>query len=299
MKIDLSQLPAPAVIEALDYEARLAARLASLRARFTAAGIAYDVEGLETDPAVILQQEDTYREILDRQRVNDALRAVLPAYARGADLDAIALRAGVAREVVEPATDSTPAVMESDARLLERYLAAFARPAAGSIDGYIYAVLTALPSLRDVEVLGPETHGQDGRIRIVLLAPAGQTISQSDIDTVGAACNGKTVRPLTDHVSVQAAELVTYAVDAVLEVPRGPDPAVVRQAALTSLNAYASTRYRVGGDQGRIPANALAAALYVPNVSRVILAAPMADIILRPNQAPMLGAVNVQMMVLE
>lgn len=294
--IDLSSLPAPTVIEALDYEARLAARMASLTARFTAAGIEYDVGALEFDPALLLQEEDCYRELQDRARINDAVRAVLPAFARGADLDAIALRAGVTRLTLTPATADTPAVMESNEHLLQRYLAAFGRPAAGSIDGYVYAAVTARPELHDVAVLGPETHGLPGRVKVVLLAANGAAVTPEQIEAVAAACNGKSVRPLTDQVIVQAAEFVDYAVTATLQVPIGPDPNIVKQAALASFNTYAALRYRVGAaspDHSGIPANAIAGALYVPNVMRVVLTAPLADIAVAPHQAPRLVGLNV------
>ena len=283
--IDLSVLPAPLAIEALSYEDLRSARLSSLKARFEAIGIAYDVENSELDPGVILQEEDAFRQLLDRSRINDAVRAVLAAYAYGADLDQVALRAGVIRLVVAPATDTSPAVMEGDAHLLQRYLAAFGRPAAGSIDAYLYAVLTALPLLTDVAILGPETHGLDGRIKVILLPPGGVAATETDIETAFNACNAKTVRPLTDVISVQSAEIVPYDVGTVLEVPIGPDAGLIRSTALTALRAYCARQYRVGAS---VPANALSAALYVGNVSRVIMSAPSADIAISPYQAPFL-----------
>lgn len=298
--LDPLQLPAPTVVENISYEVLLAARMASLQGRFAAAGIDYDVGALETDPAKLLQEEDAYRQMLDRQRVNDALRAVLPAYAQGTDLDAIALRAGVVRLFVEErqSETGTTLVYETDARLLRRYLAAFARPAAGSIDAYIYAVLTALPTLHDVAVLGPAIHGRAGRVDIVLLAPPGRAIGNADIEIARLAVNERSARPLTDYVTIRAATLVDYAVNATLYIPSVPDADVVRQAALASVQTLAALRYRIGIDGGVLAANALAAAVYVPNVVRVVLSAPMADIPIAPDAVPRLTAANLTVTVM-
>ena len=70
--LDLSFLPRPASIETIAFEAILDARMADLVARFTAAGATYDVGPLETDPAKILQEVDAYREVIVRQRIDDA-----------------------------------------------------------------------------------------------------------------------------------------------------------------------------------------------------------------------------------
>ncbi|NUV25651.1 hypothetical protein MS6204_04603 [Escherichia coli] len=42
---------------------------------------------LESEPATKLLQENAYRELLLRQRINEAAQAVMVAYAMGGDLD--------------------------------------------------------------------------------------------------------------------------------------------------------------------------------------------------------------------
>jgi phage-related baseplate assembly protein len=59
--IDLSQLPAPQLIDTLAYEAILAALMEDVNSRFQAAGVAYDVGGLETDPVRIILEVAAYR----------------------------------------------------------------------------------------------------------------------------------------------------------------------------------------------------------------------------------------------
>ncbi len=54
-----------------------------------------------------LLQENAYREVIWRQRVNEAARAVMLAYAAGSDLDQIGANANLARLVITPADDAT------------------------------------------------------------------------------------------------------------------------------------------------------------------------------------------------
>lgn len=80
----MSTLPAPSVVEPLDFEAINAAHQSDLLARHPAAA---DVIALESEPLTKLIESHAYRELLFRQRVNDAARARLLAFATGADLD--------------------------------------------------------------------------------------------------------------------------------------------------------------------------------------------------------------------
>ena len=75
--IDLSMLPAPTIIEALDYETLLTTRRADLVARYPAAA---DVITLESEPLNKLLEESAYRELILRQRINDAARGVMLAF---------------------------------------------------------------------------------------------------------------------------------------------------------------------------------------------------------------------------
>ncbi|EOV7032892.1 baseplate assembly protein, partial [Yersinia enterocolitica] len=83
--IDLSLLPPPFVVEELDYEILLAERKATLISLYPEeqrTAVARTLS-LESEPLVKLLQENAYREVILRQRVNDAARAVMVAYAVG------------------------------------------------------------------------------------------------------------------------------------------------------------------------------------------------------------------------
>ncbi|MCX8018636.1 MAG: baseplate assembly protein, partial [Rhodocyclaceae bacterium] len=92
--IDLSHLPPPAVVETLDYEAILASLKADLSARLPELA---PVLQLESEPLVKLLQVAAWRELVLRQRINEAAKSQLLAFATGSDLDHLAAFYGVAR----------------------------------------------------------------------------------------------------------------------------------------------------------------------------------------------------------
>jgi phage-related baseplate assembly protein len=280
--INPAHLPLPNAIEDLDQETILAARMADFQARADQTGFAYDVAGLEFDPIKIDQEAHAHRETLMRARVNSAVRAVLPAYAQGSDLDAIAARANVRRLVIEPETLDAPAVMETDSSLLLRYLTSFAVPAAGSPDAYVYHAAKAWPQARDIAVLGPGVHGIPGRAAVYLLGSDGAPATNEICDRVRAALHAPNVKPLTDIVTVAPADIIAYEIALTITLPRGPAPAVVAKAAEEQVRKAAEARCAIGAT---VYANAIEGAAYVGNVLRVRRTAPADDVVVGPSQA--------------
>jgi len=157
--IDLSALPAPDVIETLDYEAILARMLDDAKAALAETLPDWDPT-LESDLLVILIQRWAYGALGLRARVNDAARAVLLATATGADLDNIAALTNTARLTIRAADPSAnppvPAIMETDAALRRRVQLAWeGLSVAGSEGAYIYHALSADGAVRDVAVHSP------------------------------------------------------------------------------------------------------------------------------------------------
>ncbi len=285
--IDLSQLAPPDVVEPLDFEAILSAMLADLRARdpaFTAL--------VESDPAYKVLEVAAYRELLLRQRVNDAARRVLLTHATGTTLDHLAAFYGVERLLVDPgdpqALPPVPPLYETDERLRARVQSApEALSVAGPEAAYVHHALSASAAVADVGVESP----LPGEVVVTVLATTGGGVpTQGLLDLVDAAVNGREVRPLTDQVTVQAAEVLTYAVDAALYLYEGPDAEVVRQAAEAAAAAYAAEHFRLGHD---IQLSGLYAALHRPGVQRVELAAPLASLVVAPHPAARATAITV------
>lgn len=272
--VDLSRLSPPDVVEALDYDAVVAAMTADLRARYPE----FDA-WVESDPALKLIEVAAYREMLVRHRVNRAARAVMLAFAAGTDLEHLAALYGVTRAVV--GTD--PLVLESDARLLTRVQTALSGlSTAGSRDAYVHHALSADARARDVCV----ERTAPGAVRVVVLggdADGDGVPSSAVVERVRDAITGDTVRPLTDAVRVQAVEIVPYTINATLTIESGPDPDVVLAAARTAAEAHVRARNRCGVDVHRA---AVSASLFVAGVTDVALTAPAADVAAASHQAP-------------
>lgn len=287
LAIDLSRLPPPDIIEELDVDALFAERIAELRAALieeTGSDEPWNAV-LRADPLVKDQTINAYRELLVRNRVNEAVRAVLAATARGSDLDAIAVRANVSRLQIGSDDNDQP-IMESDDALRLRYLLSFAAPSAGSRKGYEGRVRAAHPGVHAVAI---DTERGTGEVTILLADPAGAVTPQADVDRVRAALAGDDARPLTDHVTV-AATILPYVVEAELIIPAGPDPSAIRTAAETAVRATIAERYRIGA---AVPAGAILSACYVPNVARVTLASPVADVAVGEDEAPWCESVTI------
>ncbi|WP_200553562.1 baseplate assembly protein [Kosakonia sp. LAM2021] len=284
--IDLSQLPAPDVVEELDYEAILNDRKATLISLFPAdeqEALARTLT-LESEPLTKFLQENAYREVMWRSRVNEAARAVMLAYAAGKDLDVMAANSNTARLVVSPADDSTipptPAVMESDKDLRLRAQQAFeGLSVAGPEGAYEYHGRSADGRVADISVISPNP----AYITISVLSREGDGRASDElIAIVDKALNAEDVRPVGDRVTVQSAEIVPYQIKATLYFYPGPESEPIRQAAEQQLKAYINAQRRLGRD---IRQSAIYAALHVEGVQRVELSAPQSDLVLAKNQA--------------
>lgn len=285
--IDLSQLPAPDVVEVIDYERILEERKARLVALFAAdeRNAVQRALALESEPLAILLQENAEREVNFRQRVNEAARALLLAFARKGDLEQIAAEYGVARLEIKPADASTSpptaAVMEDDESL--RYRAQMAwegLSTAGPRGAYEFHSRSAHGLVADVSAISPEPCD----ILVSVLSHEGVgTASPAVLDAVRLALSDEDVRPMGDRVTVQSSRITTYRVRAVLHLTgAGPGSAVTVATAIKSCTAYVNRPRRQGQSVWR---SALTAALHVEGVDHLELLEPAADIALDATQA--------------
>lgn len=284
--VDLSQLPAPDVVEALDYESILAERKATLVSLFPEEqqdAVARTLS-LESEPLTKFLEENAYREVIWRQRVNEAARAVMLASAAGNDLDVMAANSNTARLTITPADDTAvppvAAVLESDADLRSRAQQAFeGLSVAGPVGAYEYHGRSADGRVADISVVSPTP----ACVTITVLAREGDGSAGADLlAVVEKALNAEDVRPVGDRVTVQAAEIVPYQVAATLYFYPGPEAEPIIAAAKTKLEAYITAQHRLGRD---VRQSAIYAALHVEGVQRVELTAPLADIVIGKHQA--------------
>jgi phage-related baseplate assembly protein len=287
--VDLSLLPAPDVVESLSYQVILDAMLADLRSRdaqYTAI--------VESDPAYKILEVAAYRELLIRQRVNDAARATMLAYAIGSDLDQIGARYDVVRQLISPgdpdAVPPVPPVYESDTRYRSRIQLSLERySTAGPIGAYVYHALSASPAVKDVSVVSPTP----GVVVLTVLSTEGDGVPDpSLVQAVYNTLSSETVRPLTDMVTVQPATVVEYTIDATLYYYQGPDTQAIGQLARNRVSEYANTQHRLGYD---VTLSGLYQALHVPGlVQRVVLHSPSQDVVVDKSQAAYATTIIIQ-----
>ncbi|WP_107331431.1 baseplate J/gp47 family protein [Metapseudomonas otitidis] len=267
--IDLAQLPDPRVVEQLDYEQILEQRKAALLALWPEAERAEIAArmALESDPLNKLLQENAYRELVWRQRVNEAALATLLAKARGADLDQVAANYNVRRLVVTPATDQAPAVMEGDDALRERAQMAFeGLSTAGPRNAYVYHARSADGRVADATAVSPAP----AEVVVTVQALAGDGSAPADLLAgVLAALSDEDVRPVADRVTVQGAQILPYSVTATLYLAStGPEAEPILAAAEARCRALVNARRRLGVE---VSASAVHAALHVEGVRKVQL----------------------------
>lgn len=294
MTIDLSLLPPPDVIETIDYEVILTARKTRMRALLDEAGVLPDWDqDSESDPIVKMLEENAFREVLLRQRVNDGARAVMLATSNGADLENIVARYGVERQLITPADpEALPpveAVYETDARLLLRgQLAYEGLSVAGPRGAYRFHALSADPRVKDVGVSRPEP----GTVLVTILSTEGDGTAPADLlDIVSAALNDEDVRPLNDTVVVQSAEILHYMIAATLYLSDGPDTSTVEAASLAAARAYADARHRVGA---LVALSGIDGALHQTGVIRAIRTEPAAEIVPNATQAAYCDGITIE-----
>ncbi|MFN4098149.1 MAG: baseplate J/gp47 family protein [Pararhodobacter sp.] len=314
--IDLSTLPPPPALEVLDYEGILSARLDEFKARWEAVRQdhpdlpEYDVELLQTDPAVIIEQADSYHEMLLRGRVNDAVRAVMLATSWGANLDHLGARVGATR-----------LAEETDTAYRRRIQLAYeVLSTAGPYGAYVWHALSAHPGIKDAAAYGPEEDfAAPGEAWVTVMGAAGNgsptmqmlmavaaRLGAFQVQAGGAPLNvwqpgnaqAQRARPLTDKVIVHACEAIPYQIEATIVVPPGPDVNVIYATALERLQVATASRHRIGGV---MPVSLINAALHaacgasLSQVDTVLLASPTSDVGGEPRKAPFCTGIDVKM----
>lgn len=290
MTMDMTLLPPPAVIEVLDYEVILQQHKVEFQALCAEAGLDYPLL-LESDPITKLLELGAYRELLMRQRINDAAKACMLAYAVGTDLDNLAANFQVQRLLVTPANPSAippvPAVYESDERLRERaQLAMEGITTAGPKESYRFHALTASAQVADVGVDSPTA----GTVRVTILAeaPSGEP-DEALLETVRNALNPEHIRPLCDSVTVQPVQIIESPITATMFRQPGAAGEVAAAQARKELDAWLLSVRRLGAG---LPRSGIDAALHQPGMDRIDIEAPADDILCTKTQWVRVTGIN-------
>lgn len=272
---DLTQLPPPEVVEALDFETILQVHRADLLARYPEAAAVID---LESEPLNKLLQAHAYRELLYRQRVNEAARAHLLAFATGADLDHKAAFYGLTR-----------LAGESDERLRARVQLRIKSLAGnGTREAYELTAMTASQNVRDARATQPFP----GRVHLLLWChDAAQ--AEATLATVLAAINADDGRPLGVPVTVALARARAINITAAIEREAGAPADLAQRLVVTLADALAAYA-RLGRD---VPRSWITARLHTAQVAAVRFpdpAAPAESTPLDDDEYPTLGVVHIE-----
>lgn len=273
---ELANLPLPMIIEQIRYEDRYAAFRTQLVAIFAAAGIDYDVEDLETDPAQILLQTSSYSDLLLRQRINEAIRANLLAFANGSDLDHLAQFYDVER-----------LTGEADPALRVRVVLAIrGRSTGGTEPRYRSVALGADPRVADAAVY---TVGRDPTVHVAVFSIDNAGVADPALlAKVDAALQAPAVRMVNDRIVVAAASRVAMPVTANVWLLPETSASIVDQMKAKLTSAWAA-QMGLGRDVTR---SWLIANLMIDGVQKVEILAPVADVVVPFNQAAALGAIT-------
>ncbi|QPO19608.1 baseplate J/gp47 family protein [Pseudomonas sp. Y39-6] len=292
--IDLSQLPAPQIVEQIDFELILAERKAYMISLWPIEEQEQIAERLDMDsePLVKLLQENAYRETIWRQRVNEASMANLLTFAKGPDLEQLAGNYNVKKLVIQEgnalAVPPVPRLMESDDSLRERAQMAWeGLSTAGPRNSYIFHARAADGRVADATAESPSPAVAVVTVQSLL----GDGAASADLlALVNTYLSDEDRRPVADRLLVQGAQILNYQVKAQLFLlSSGPESEPVLAAAEQRLLAYVHQRRRLGME---VSESALHAALHVEGVRKVELEG-WVDIVATKAQAPFCTKVTV------
>lgn len=265
--IELSALPAPQVLEALDFEEIFQGDLTAFRAHM---GEGWTAQ-LLSDPVTKLLEVGAYRTLLNRARVNDAAKALLLAYAQGSDLDQLAANVRLQRLVVQEANpDSVPPterILEEDDALRERIQLVYeGLTTAGPRNSYILHARNASGLVADATAESPSPAVVD----VTVLSLDDKGVASPDLlAEVMAYLNADDVRPVADRVNVRSAEILPYQIHAVLHMTgNGPENEATLAECRRRLQGWINPRRRLGVE---VPRSAIDAQLHIGGVARVEL----------------------------
>ena len=259
--IELSRLAVPDVIEPLKYDDIYQQMQDALIESFPN----YTV--LASDPAIKLLDIAATRELLLRQRINDAARSVMVAYATGEDLNHLGVLFGVER-----------GHEESDERYRARIpLSLESHSMAGTMGAYEYQALAASANVKDVHV----TSSAPGIVDVYILPE--QNVNVGELrDVVNTHLNDDDVRPLTDLVKVHMVQPKAYDINAQIHFHDGADRSAVTEKINAALNEFIAQHYKLGQE---VPHSGLIDAFHQAGVRKVKLLSPQDDITCEVNQA--------------
>lgn len=161
--------------------------------------------------------------------------------------------------------------VENDASLAERvYLAPGAYSTAGPEDGYLYHAKKFNAAIGDVVATSNQAAGQ---VDIVFIMADGKTPGTEMINGLQEYLSGKTIRPMTDKLTVKAPQEVEYSIDLTYYINRSDSAraAAIQAAVAKAVENYTTWQRTIGRD---INPSQLSAMVMEAGAKRVTITAP-------------------------
>lgn len=276
MSIDFSQLQQPQIIEELDFETLLDERKKNFIALWDAEQQATITATLqrESEPLTKLLEESCYRELILRQRINQATLSTLLAFASGTDLDAVVANYSITRLLITPSDDDSEAVYESDEALRYRASLVFdSLSVAGPTSAYEYHALSSNGRVADAKASSPAP--AEALVTILQNDTATGAATAELIQIVHDYLNDDVRRPVADRLTVQSVDVVSFELVATIYTDNLPESDTLVTAAKTAVQAYLDESRRIGRS---IYLSKIYNLLHVSGVVHVVIASPTADV---------------------
>ncbi|WP_353277589.1 baseplate J/gp47 family protein [Wolbachia endosymbiont (group B) of Villa cingulata] len=253
----------PNIIEPLNFEeifARMKEELVKCDASFTAL--------VESDPAIKILEVAAWRELLLRERINEAVKSNLLKFATGEDLDNLAEFYGVERQKEE-----------DDERFRKRIKAKIV--ACGSKEHYRYHALSADRRVKDALVESPIP----GKVQISILSTQTGIVSEELLEIVKKQVTRDDIRVLTDTITVIGCNITEIDIHSRMSI----SPVISEEEIKKQFIKKFELAKRLGWSVTR---SWIIANLFVDGVENVELIEPKEDVVVLGNECAVLGHVK-------
>jgi phage-related baseplate assembly protein len=265
--MNLGDLQTPQIIEELSFEEILLRMKEDLVAR-APEYTAY----LGSDPLMKLLEVAAYRELLLRQRINQAAKANLLAFATGSDLENLSSFYGIARK--EDETDE-----ELRARTHAKIVG---WSSSGSREAYKFHALNSDSRVKEANADSPEP----GLVRISILSKENGGVVSPDLsESVNNYMLREDVRMLTDTVEVVPCGLIEVNVRAKIILMSSTPPEILS----TIRSSFISAFNKIAGLGVSISRAWIISNLFADGVKDVELQSPADDVLVTEIDCAKLG----------
>ncbi len=323
-----NQLAEPAIVTVEEFEALLAefktfvVNYVAARSPENAAKLQVSLDN-ESELLTLALEAFCVRLQTHERKYNARIKQMLAWWATGSNLDARLADMGLERQLLDPGDPAAfppiePTYESDDDARLRYYLAPHA-PAAGSRMQYRREVFTLgeRPTVK-VETTAPGvvtvTYRFDpdgyaaqvkdgnarriapGMVRVTVLSREGDGTPSVDLlRGVRRHFDRPDVKPETDRVMVQAAEIKPYKIRVVAKINAGPDSGLTKVAAEQQLQAYADACHRL---EGRVDPSWIDYTIHTAGAVQLEILEPVEPIVTTPFQAPYCTGVEVEVLTL-